>query len=268
MGRLRKLFRAIGLIMKRPYLLNRVIDENESWRALVEKDHGPGQGLREVRLADLGMRKEVSVKPFAFMEGGSLPTDLALLRLLAEGFGDCRYFEIGTWRGESVANVADVADSCTTLNLPADKMKALGLPDEYIAQHAMFSRKLLNVTHMECDSRDFDFSGLASEFDLVFIDGDHHYESVKRDTRNVFAHLLHERSVVVWHDYAWQPGHLRYETLAAILAGIPENCRNRLYAVRNTLCAIYYPGTVRSSAPSAIARADEAYEVTIRAPVT
>jgi predicted O-methyltransferase YrrM len=147
-------------------------------------------------------------------------------------------------------------------------MKALGLPDEYIAQHAMFSRDLPNVRHLEADSLDFDFAALGNQYDLVFIDGDHHYESVKRDTRNVFAHLLHEQSIVVWHDYAWQPGHLRYETLAAILAGIPENFRNRLYAVRNTLCAIYYPGTVRSSAPSAIARADEAYEVTIRVPAT
>jgi len=80
----------------------------------------------------------------------------------------------------------------------------------------------------------------------------------------VFSHLLNEDSIVVWHDYAWQPGNIRYETMAAILDGVPEQFRNRLYAVRNTLCAIYYPDEISSQPASVVAKKEEAFELKIR----
>ena len=100
---------------------------------------------------------------------------------------------------------------------------------------------------------------------LIFIDGDHHFESIKQDTQNVFKHLVHDQSIVVWHDYAWQPGNVRYETLAAIMGGVPEAFHKNLYAVRNTLCAISHPGDLRSQKPSVVAKMDEAFEVRLKA---
>lgn len=250
------------MIARKPYLLNLILDDNEAWRKRVQKDFSI-ERLDEIRLSDLMVGKEVSVKPFAFMEGGSLPTDLALLKLLAAGFESCKYFEIGTWRGESVANVADVAGHCTTMNLPVERMKELGLPETYIQQYAMYSKNRINVTHLQEDSLKFDFESLGEKYDLIFIDGDHHYESVKKDTANVFKHLLHDKSIVVWHDYAWQPGEIRFETLAAILAGVPEKYRNKIYAVRNTICAVYIPYEIKSFAPSSVAIAEEAFELMI-----
>lgn len=265
MNKVKKLIRAAGLILKRPYLLNKVLDDESVWKQQVKKIRQQ-ESLPELRLVELSDQNEWSVKPFAFMEGGSLPTDLALLKMLASKFDSCQYFEIGTWRGESVANVATVASECVTLNLPAKAMLESGKSEDYVDQHAMFSDGLPNVVHLEGDSAEFDFSALVKQFDLVFIDGDHHYESIKRDTRNVFRHLVHENSIVVWHDYAWQPGNIRFETLAAILDGIPEGKESNLFAVRNTLCAIYHPGISKGNEASVIAKRDEAFEINLRLP--
>jgi predicted O-methyltransferase YrrM len=263
MTKIKKLFRAIGLILGKPYLLNKVLDDESLWRQKVKRLL-QDQKLPEVKLAALSDHDEWSVKPFSFMEGGSLPTDLALLKTLASKFKSCRYFEIGTWRGESVANVAEVAAECVTLNLPDSAMREAGLTEEYINQHGMFSKGISNIVHVEADSAVFDFSGLVKKFDLIFIDGDHHFDSIRRDTENVFKHLVHDRSIVVWHDYAWQPGNVRYETLAAILEGVSAEKHNSLYAVRNTLCAIYYPQNIEAAEPSAVANKNEAFEVDIR----
>jgi len=263
MNKIQKFFKALYMIARKPYLLNLVLDENEAWKKRVQKTYGTA-GFNEVSLKDMMDSNEVLVKPFAFMEGGSLPTDLALLKLLASRFDPCNYFEIGTWRGESVANVAEVARQCTTMNLPPARMKELGLRDEYILQHAMFSKELPNVTHLLEDSLLFDFSSLGQRFDLIFIDGDHHYESVKKDTEKVFEHLVHDNSIVVWHDYAWQAGEVRYETLAAILAGVPAHIRGKIYAVRNTMCAVYFPDEVSAHSPSPVALKEEAFEIRIK----
>lgn len=264
MNKARKLFKAAGLLLKKPYLLNKIIDDNDAWQARVKKEYGIRDGLDEVRFHDLAGEEEVSVKPFAFLEGGSLPTDLALLRVLATGFDDCKYFEIGTWRGESVANVAEVAGECTTLNFTAREMLDAGLDPAYVDQHGMFSKRLPDVVHLEGNSKTFDFAGLNKKYDLIFIDGDHHFESIKQDTQSVFKHLVHDQSIVVWHDYAWQPGNVRYETLAAIMGGVPKAFHRNLYAVRNTLCAIFHPGDLRSQKPSNVAVKDEAFEVRLK----
>ncbi len=264
MNKLSKLFKAIGLIIRKPYLLNKILDDNDSWKSCVRRDYGIS-GLEEIELGALMDGEVVTIRPFAFMEGGSLPTDLALLKVLAAGFEDCNYFEIGTWRGESVANVAEVASSCITLNLAVKSMQEMGLSKDYIDQYAMFSRGLVNVIHLEGNSLEYDFAGLDTKYDLIFIDGDHHYNSIKQDTKSVFLNLVHENSIVVWHDYAWQPGNIRYETLAGILAGIPEKFKSRLFAVRNTLCAVYYPGEISSREASVIAIKEEAFEVKLKA---
>jgi len=249
--------------MRKPYLLNLVLDDNEAWKKKVMKEYGI-EGLKEIRMKELLPDGEVEVKPFAFMEGGSLPTDLALLKIMASSFEACNYFEIGTWRGESVANVAAGAAECTTLNLPSARMKELGMTEDYIAQHAMFSKHLSNVTHLEGDSLSFDFAGLGKKYDLIFIDGDHHYDPIRQDTINVFEHLVHEKSIVVWHDYAWQPGDVRYETMAAILSGVPIQLRDKVYAARNTMCAIFYPGEIDAYLASAIANPEEAFTLNLK----
>ncbi|MDF2438000.1 MAG: class SAM-dependent methyltransferase [Bacteroidota bacterium] len=239
MNKLNKLFKAISLIIAQPALLNKVLDDQDVNRIQVDKQHGFAKGLPAVDICDLLPGFNETVEPFCYLDGGSTPIDLALLKGLAKRYKDCKYFEIGTWRGESAANVASVSGHCTSLNLPDADMIAMGLSKKYVQLHRFFSNKLPNVTHIQADSLKFDYSSLRKKMDLVFIDGDHHYETVKSDTENAFELLKNDDSVIVWHDYGNTPNDVRWDVLRGILDGTPADKRKKLYRVSNTLCAIY-----------------------------
>lgn len=234
-----RLIKAFGLIAAHPALLNNVIDDNLVWKRYVEKKYGMGQGLPMVLPDTLFPDFNVSVPVFAFLDGGSLPTDIALLMKFAAGIDNCSYFEIGTWRGESVVNVAAVAGDCFTLNLADEEMRAMGQSEAYIGLTGFFSKNIKNITHLRGNSHHFDFGGLKRKFDLIFVDGDHHYKSVKNDTQKVFEHLVHDNTIVVWHDYALNPESVRFEVLAGILDGLPEAKRQHLFHGANTLSACW-----------------------------
>lgn len=239
MSKIGKLFKALRLIAARPVLLNHVIDDEQVWRSYVEKKYGLGRGLPVVELKDLFDGFDAEIPTFAFLDGGSLPTDIALLMNLAKQIDNCSYFEIGTWRGESVVNVAEAATDCTTLNLPDDEMRSIGMGEAYISQTAYFSKNKPNITHIRVNSKHFDFAGLKRKYDLIFIDGDHHHDMVKNDTKKVFGHLVHDNSVVVWHDYARNPETTRFGVFAGILDGLNPKHHQHLYHAGNTLSAVY-----------------------------
>lgn len=270
MSRLAKTLRGLASLVRNPWLLNHVLAADETaWqqRALA---HGPrqltAQGLPAVPLTHfLAAGHDHTVRPFAFREGGSLPTDLLLLRALARRVPGCRYFEIGTWRGESAANVAEVAAEVCTLNLSEEEMRTLGLSARYIGLHGFFSRPLPHVRHLHGNSATFDLAGLGQQFDVIFIDGDHRYEAVRTDTRRVFENLLGPNTVVVWHDASRQPGQPRWEVLAGILDGLPATATGQLVQVENTLCALYSPQTLPTHTFDPLADPETWFEVTVKA---
>jgi len=216
----------------------RVYEETE-WKDHVMKRYGYEHGLPTTDLLDLFPNFAETVEPYSFLEGTSLPIDLALLKALARNYEHCRYLEIGTWRGESVANVASIADQCVSINLSGDEMRQRGLSKEFIDVHRFFSKNFKNISHIGHDSHSFDFSVFKKKFDLIFIDGDHTYKSIKIDTQNAFKLLRNIDSVIVWHDYGFSPERVRWSVLAGILDGCPKEKRKNLFHISNTLCAIY-----------------------------
>jgi len=241
MNKLQKVIRALKDIVKQPSLLNLIVERNENWESrLASKYPKLKKGLPIVPITSI-LGNTIEVAPYAFLDGGSLPTDLGLLKALAKREEVKDYFEIGTWRGESIANVAPHIENGLTLNLSNQELKSMGLSDDYINMHRYYSKNLSNITHLEGNSLNYDFGGLNKKFDLIFIDGDHHYSGVKNDTAKVFEHLIHENTVVVWHDYAYNPEHLRGEVFLGILDGIPSKYRKNLYHVSNSMCAVYLP---------------------------
>jgi predicted O-methyltransferase YrrM len=268
-SRLFKTLRGLASLARNPWLLNHVLAaDTAGWqqRARAHAHRGlTAQGLPAVPLTHfLSPTTPHTVRPFAFREGGSLPTDLLLLRALAGQVPQCRYFEIGTWRGESAANVADVAASVHTLNLSAAEMRELGLSERYTELHGFFSRPLPNVQHLHGNSATFDLAALRQQFDVVFIDGDHRYEAVRTDTRRVFEHLVGPETVVVWHDASRQPGEPRWEVLAGILDGLPTTAAGQLVQVENTLCALYSPRPLPTRPPDPLRDPDQWFEVTLQ----
>lgn len=231
--------KALWWVLRKPVLLNRVLSDPDSWKEYVQDKYPFPEGLPLIRMDQLFEGKDFSISPMTFLDGGSLPTDMMLLAGLAESKADCSYFEIGTWRGESVAVVSGRARECYTLCLSDEEMRSMGMHEKSIESHRMFSRDLDNVVQLRGNSRTFDFTSVGRKFDLIFIDGDHHYDAIVSDTRNVFEHLVHPDSVVVWHDYGYHPDTIRYEVMAAILDGAGPERRDRIYHVAHTKAAIY-----------------------------
>jgi predicted O-methyltransferase YrrM len=241
MKKLGKALTGLWQIVKNPWLLNHVLDEDVYWRKQVVKKFGFENGLPVIDLEELFPGFEETVAPYAFLDGGCLPSDLALLRALARKYKLESYLEIGTWRGESVANVAPLVKEAVSLNLPDSEMRAMGMSEDYINLHRYFSKELPKVTHLQANSLTFDFSSLQKQFDLIFVDGDHHYEMVFSDSAKVFKVLKPDAGIIVWHDYARNPEQVRWSVLAGMLGGLPAEMHKHLYHVSNTMCAVYLP---------------------------
>lgn len=237
MLKFKKLFKALRLIIRQPSLLNILLDRNEERKKEFIKSYPGLEALPSIPINSFFLQEEVN--PTAFLSGGSMVTDLALLKSLAKSFATCDYLEIGSWRGESLANVAPYCQSCTSVNLPDTELRKLGVPEASIQQHYFFSKKYQHITTIREDSRKLDFTSLNKKFDLIFVDGDHHYESVLSDTQKAFSILKDENSVIIWHDYAVDPEMPRFEVFKAILDGTPMEFKNHLYHVSNTLCALF-----------------------------
>jgi hypothetical protein len=130
--------------------------------------------------------------------------------------------------------------------------------------HRFFSNGLKNVTHIQANSQTFDYNSLNQKFDLIFIDGDHHYESVKNDTTNAFKLLKDENSIIIWHDYGNDPSDIRWDVLRGILDGSPNEKRGNLYRVSNTLCAIYTAGIVKTEYFEPFSDPDKFFSVSLK----
>lgn len=243
--KLNKLFKAIRNIIKYPSLVNLLINNDIVWSNYLQKKYPKNSRLPLVDIIQLVPEISQTSINFSFLGGGSMPTDIILLKSLAASIENCRFFEIGTWRGETVLNIAESAKECYTLNLSKDEIIEMGLSRKYAELHGFFSKNIDNITHLYGNSLYFDFSSLEQKFDLIFIDGNHKYEYVKNDTEKVFRHLVHENSIVVWHDYAYDPENPRPEVLAGILDGIPNKNTEKLYHVSQTKCAIYSSKTLK-----------------------
>lgn len=263
MKKIRKTIKAIRQIIQHPWLLNHVLNDNNVWQKQVQKKYAIQLGLPVVEINDLLPNFSETLNTFAFLGGGSLPTDLALLKGVCKKFKDCRYFEIGTWRGESIANVADCAATCYALDLSPEALRERGLSEAHIELLGFYSKSRPNITHLHGDSTTFDFAALDQKFDVIFIDGDHHYDFVLNDTKKVFQHLIHEQSIVVWHDYAYHPEQVRFEVLAAILDGTPAEFHQHIYQVSNTMSAIFTRENLPSQAKTAVGFPNKRFKVSL-----
>lgn len=239
--------KALSRLLRHPRQSLSLILDSDSVDQKAARDHvdgvyGFGKGFPQTGVLDLFPSFDVTVAPYTYLSDTSLVIDIALLKSLAAGYDSCRYLEIGTLRGESLANVAEVASECVSVSLSEEEMRAMGFEENFITMRNMLSRGLPNVTHIGHNSHTFDFSSLGMTFDLIFVDGDHSREGIRIDTEKVFALLRDERSVIVWHDYGITTERIRWTTVAGILDGCPQEYRRDLYHVANTKCALFKRG--------------------------
>ena len=259
----KKFLTFLSAVAKKPSLINLILTDREVQREKFLQKYQNYAALPQVQLKDLGTASNLPAISTFLLDGSSLATDLQLLMTLSARSEIQSYFEIGTWRGESVYNVAKILNDCTTLNLSEEEMKEMGWAEKYAEQHGILSRLNSKILHLEGNTQNFDFAGLNKRYDLIFIDGDHTYEMVKNDTKKVFEHLVHDNSIVVWHDYAYSPQKIRYEVFRGILDGLEQKNHAHLYHPENTLCAVYFKGKIECSVFDEMKSADKIFEVTL-----
>jgi predicted O-methyltransferase YrrM len=236
--RIKAIYQILHKIFIKPSSIFLVLkDEKESEDYLI-KTYGRTQ-FPTTDINQFLVNGKAGIGNYTFLDGSSLITDLALLKSVAQSFPACEYLEIGTWRGESIINVAECAAQCTSINLSPEEIVSLGLPEKYAKLQGCLIKDQKNIQTIYANSLTFDFSTLNQKFDFIFIDGDHSYKGVKSDTRKVYELLKDDNSIIVWHDYGYNPEMTRYSVMAAILDGLPSEAHQYLYHVSNTICAIY-----------------------------
>jgi predicted O-methyltransferase YrrM len=122
--------------------------------------------------------------------------------------------EIGTFDGNTTLNLAlnlPMDGKVTTVDLPQDWDGSLELqiPEIYknVTERSGVGRQYHEYPELEGkikqvfgDSAKLDWNTLNTPFDMIFLDGCHHYEYVKKDTENALKHLK-KGGVLLWHDY-------------------------------------------------------------------
>jgi predicted O-methyltransferase YrrM len=195
--------------------------------------------IPEVRLTDLLQVPEIALETITFRAGGSSVPDYVLLAGLCQQYPACNYLEIGTFLGESIANVAPFCERCVSLSLNDEEFattEALAADARRVSR--MFSKSLTNVKHLYGDSSHYDFGQISERFDVIFVDGCHDYPSVVSDTQNAIKLLRSDESVIVFHDAKSAYNEIEPEVLVGIHDGLPPDWRKHLYTVANTLCAV------------------------------
>jgi predicted O-methyltransferase YrrM len=231
----------------------------------IDKQYNMGNGFPDIDLLDLIPEFCETVDPYTYLSGGSLAIDCALLKGLARRYDKCSYLEIGVWRGESMAGVAEITDDCVSLSLSDDEIRKWTKNENYVAQNKFFLKNIHNITFVEENSLTYDFSKLGKKFDLIFVDADHSWSAVKSDTTNVFKLLKDENSIIVWHDYGHTPETVNWTTVAGILDGCPPEYKNHLYHVSNTKCAIFTREKLTSGYKQFPEIPNKVFEITIKA---
>lgn len=222
-------------------------------------------GLEQLEIVDYLdlVSEQVTVRNYTFLGGNSLITDMALIKFLLSKIHKAVFLEIGSWRGETLSNAAEVAETCYSVTLGKAEMKALGMSQMFETSHGLFTKGLQNVNYFFGNSLTFDFSSLPEKADLIFVDGDHSYEAVKSDTTNAFNSLKSDDSIIIWHDYGFHTEQVRHSVLEGILDGTPADKRGKIYHVSNTMCAIYLNQKVQSKKINFPVLPNKIFDVTI-----
>jgi predicted O-methyltransferase YrrM len=163
----------------------------------------PGQLLGEnfaVRFIDAGRA------------GGNVKLqELLFICALAQKVGAAKIFEFGTFDGKTSATLAVnlPAAEIYTIDLPASEIDALPghisggdrrlIEKEVIGDYLRLTDG--RVQQLYGDTMTYDFTAFRGQFDFVFIDANHRYDFVLKDSRNALSLLKPGGGTILWHDY-------------------------------------------------------------------
>jgi hypothetical protein len=148
-------------------------------------------------LADLFPDVDQRIVSIGQIPRGSWSTplaDLVMLLKIAVCTEPKRLMEIGSYRGYTALSLAQhISPDATIVTIDRN-------PDHGEAYRETSLARMIERRVGETDRVMFARDALAS-YDLIFVDADHSYSSVRNDTELVLP-LLSPAGFIVWHDYA------------------------------------------------------------------
>lgn len=128
------------------------------------------------------------------------PFELEALLMVARSVEPRRILEIGTWYGGTLWHWLQMAERVVAIdNLMLD-------PDSWHAWAAETGCELHVLAGSSHDPAHVAEAERLGPYDLVFVDGDHTYDSVVRDWDN-YVGMVAEGGMIVFHDINPRPGY-------------------------------------------------------------
>lgn len=135
--------------------------------------------------------------------------ELCILNSLVNYIKAKNILEVGTFDGNTALNLAaniDPKGTVYTIDLPQDKTQDIPVIFDNSIPHKQIGIQFKNtqyekiIKQIYSDSTKLNWSTLNTPLDMVFIDGCHYYDVVKKDSENAKKYVR-KGGLIVWHDY-------------------------------------------------------------------
>ena len=131
--------------------------------------------------------------------------DVCVILHLIRRYRPKAFLEIGTHRGHTTKILAEKFPEMQIVTVdPGNQIQEADRARNQVAEYPSQSeigecaRTYPNVRILKQRIEEIDWSSMR--FDMVFVDGDHRYSAVLRDTAIAFG-VLRNPGIIVWHDY-------------------------------------------------------------------
>jgi len=167
-------------------------------------------------------------------------SEIIALSMLVKGMNAKNIFEIGTFEGNTSANIAyNVSDDAAiyTLDFPLYRLCAKADVAVKYVEKDIRAGKIVKI--LEGDSLEFDFSMFYNRIDIMYIDGGKTYRCVLSDSENAYR-CVKSGGLIIWHDFLAFGKHY-----SAVASAAFELCRRyhlKLYLIDGTRMVVAKKG--------------------------
>lgn len=243
-------------------MITEEVQLNNCFNELISKGIlSSGKLYKDVLEQISGKSEEYILTDVTFLSGSSRVPDLLLLLALIHRYELKVYLEVGTYAGDSIKNISRFCEKAISVTAkPGDDNSMKKWCDE--RGMVDFSNRLIdknsNIVQYYCDSRFFNYNQITEKINLYYIDGNHSYDYVFEDTKNIF-NTMSDDSFVVWHDFkASNSSYIPYKKVAlAVKNALSSEQWNNVYLFDNNKCGIYIPDKYKQDFASYINNNDK-----------
>jgi predicted O-methyltransferase YrrM len=209
---------ALSVYLPVSLLAHRLREHNRARRGVARDTHATA--LPQAAWSEVLARRAIRLTETDKADGNVNLAELAILAQAAAAIPQgTNVVEIGTFDGRTTLNLAVNAGEASvfTLDLPPDERAAFALaPGErqyvdkprpgarFRACDPAWRAAARRITQLLGDSATFDWTPYAGRAGLVFVDGSHAYDYVRKDSATAMR-LVAKGGIVIWHDYGrWE----------------------------------------------------------------